>query len=83
MNIDPEDSAYPHGTTAYHGLTKREIFAAMALQGMLSNGFMPDLVTDDCCPENPDGTRAEWNYPKAAVQLADALIAELNRVKPG
>jgi len=46
-----------------HGLTKREYFAAMALQGLLAD---PHATTD-------------IGYPMTAVQLADALIAELNK----
>lgn len=47
-----------------HGLTKRELFAAMAMQGMLANGV--------------DRHAAHVNAIYA-VQHADALINELNR----
>lgn len=49
------------------GLTKREYFAACALQGFIA------------CPNvsGPDKEVAE-----AAVRFADALIAALNEVKP-
>ena len=43
-------------------ITKRELFAAMAMQGMLSNSNVD--VSDEVCA-------------KSAVELADALIAEL------
>lgn len=46
-----------------HGLTKRELFAAMALQGILSNSRIE--VTKETS--------------KLAVVLADALITELNK----
>lgn len=47
------------------GLTKREYFAAMAMQGMLSNGLNP-VVTEQ-------GEMAK------AVRLADALLTELEK----
>lgn len=45
------------------GLTKREYFAAMAMQGLLSNS----------------GTYSERSTPELSVHYADALIAELNK----
>ncbi len=45
------------------GLTKRELFAAMALQGLVSNPQYDATVEDDA---------------KTSVRLADALIKELN-----
>jgi hypothetical protein len=47
------------------GLTKREYFAAMVLQGILARGFNPDLF--------------EKNGSEIAVNWADALINALNR----
>ena len=47
------------------GLTKRELFAAMALQGMLAN---PERIGDK-----------DSGYADYAVHLADALINELNK----
>ncbi len=49
------------------GLTKREYFAARAMQGLLAN---PDVVNNERRP----GTLAGH-----AVDAADALIKELNR----
>lgn len=53
----------PNSGFSQYGLTKRELFAAMAMQGFLSEGCI-NMSTPiaDC-----------------AVQLADALIAELNK----
>jgi hypothetical protein len=48
------------------GLTKREYFAAMALQGLLANSFRS--------PTSYIESNAEY-----AVNYADALIAELNK----
>jgi len=47
------------------GLSKRELFAAMAMQGIVVNGF----------------TTWEAEASKLAVRHADALIAELERTK--
>lgn len=61
----PEDNAFPWDDVGPHpGLTKREYFAAMAMQGMLSN---PAYRTN--CDKI-----AEW-----ALQHAGALIAELSK----
>ena len=49
------------------GLTKRELFAAMAMQGMLSR---PGLVICDVI------------VAAACVESADALLAELAKEKP-
>lgn len=52
-----------------HGLTKREYFAILALQGLLADtgSFFPD--------QQGTGQLAA----QAAVKYADALIAELNK----
>lgn len=59
-----------HATEAqgdYSGLTKREYFAAMAMQGLTSG--------------NEDINRSDFiNYrTERAVQMADALIEQLNK----
>ncbi len=54
----------------YHGgLTKREWFAGMAMQGMIFNG---DAYVDLVLSSNK-------NWSERAVIAADALIAELNK----
>jgi hypothetical protein len=62
--------AYPVKSAAelqYHGLTKRELIAAMAMQGLASVPF--------------DGSSSWKSLPKEdaerAVAYADALLAEL------
>lgn len=66
---DPNSPAYPiprefrHDT--YDGLTKREHFAAMAMQGLLAN---PELSQ-----QSYDTTAA------CAIKQADALLAALNK----
>ena len=72
MNTNPDDAAFsrPFGTdgqcrgsTPEFGLTKREYFAAIAMQGLLANDSYPKA-----------NRTAAW-----AVEQADTLIQELNR----
>ena len=56
----------------YQGLTKREYFAAMAMQGMVANGSSIDIDKD-----YPYQTRA-----KTCILIADALIKALNEIQP-
>lgn len=49
------------------GLSKRELFAAMAMQGHLSN---PEVFKEDW----QNATMVNW-----AVSMADALLAELDK----
>lgn len=55
------------------GLTKRELFAAMMLQGALTTAASPALI---------DMQGAEPAVAEQAVKLADALLAELAKVQP-
>lgn len=57
---------YDHGQFN-PGLSKREILAAMAMQGMLSSGFA-----------DPFHPSSQTVFVKEAVDYADALIAQLN-----
>lgn len=57
----------PVGSTSYPGLTKREYFAALALQGLLAG--------EDPFPEHQ---RPADLQAAVAVMHADALIAALN-----
>jgi len=70
MTIKADDSAYPHreyvSRPFYHGLTKREHFAGLAMQGMLANSAHADQLHND-------DRRADL-----CVVFADALIAALN-----
>ena len=56
-----ETPAMPHDRGGYTGLTKRELFAAMAMQGLLAidADWIPDCVATK------------------AARCADALLAEL------
>lgn len=62
----PQKIEHPDGDIYTKGLTKREYFAAMAMQGLLANGnkFTWATIAVD------------------SVQMADALIAMLYQPKP-
>lgn len=66
MSTHPNQSAFPIGETT-HGLTKRELFAAMAMQGILASPF-------DCGFDKVN---------EIAVVQADGLIAALNKPREG
>lgn len=55
------------------GVTKREQFAAMAMQGFLSNSVMGDCDLH----ENP----ADWikDITESSIEFADALLAQLEK----
>ncbi|MEM1280901.1 MAG: hypothetical protein AAGG53_12990 [Cyanobacteria bacterium P01_H01_bin.152] len=66
-----DESAFPladHGEFLSRGLTKREWFAAMVLQGIVSNNHMYS--------DQPYDVR---DIARSAVSHADALLNELNR----
>ena len=66
MKTEPNDLAYPsENPPVFSGLSKREAFAMAAMQGLLSN------------PEDTD-TSCE-STAECAVEMADVLIAELNK----
>lgn len=75
-NQAEKENAFPHielneytgkPCNQHFGLTKRELFAAMAMQGILAN------------PERIGGKDQELT--QYSVMLADALINELNKEK--
>lgn len=51
-----------------NGMSLRQWYAGMAMQGMLTNGFQPNMVKQT----DP----AAFDYAKAAFEMADAMIAE-------
>jgi hypothetical protein len=62
MNDNKNEPAYP--TESYYGLSKRELFAAMAMQGFISNS-------------NAMGTYED--FARDSVEIAEALIKELEK----
>lgn len=63
MITRPESAAFPYLDGEKAGLTKREYFAAMALQGMLANSNLNWAIKD---------------LAMDAVACADELIGKLN-----
>jgi hypothetical protein len=61
----------------HKGLTKREYFAAMALQGLCASGFF----TDPRLQRQAEGAGSDISVAisVAAVDIADNLIKELNK----
>lgn len=76
--INPEDLAFPingqYFSTTALGLTKREYFAALAMQGIMNNDPRELLRMAD----TNAGTIGEW-IAKNAVTMADTLIVELSK----
>ena len=68
---DPAFTDHPISDQVWTGLTKREYFAAMAMQGLLSSDI----------PESTGNTPADRRsyLARTSIQIADALIAELNK----
>lgn len=66
------DNGTEHETAfeGQHGLTVRQYFAAMAMQGILNNGVMTPYTAKSFEP---------YTVALAAVEQADALIEELNK----
>lgn len=71
MNIKPTDAAFPAPMNASLGLSKREYFAGLAMQGIISNQYIMPRI-----PGN--GNEEKW-IAETAVQQADALIEALNK----
>jgi hypothetical protein len=71
--IDPDGRFQPEYNT---GLTKREYFAALALQGLCLEGAFSKRIDDQC---EKAGTTTSQALAVYAVDLADELIKELNR----
>jgi hypothetical protein len=70
----PEDASYPTSMQQF-GLTKREYFAAMAMQGILSKEAWAERIVSE--QESPDALRVQ--LADASVAMADALITSLNK----
>ena len=67
MSTNKDDCAFPAGKEIHteSGLTKREIFAAMAMQGIISGDINKSSSIE--------------GVSKVSCAFADALIAELNK----
>lgn len=60
---EEETDRVDDGVKIYTGLTKREYFAAMAMQGCIASGFQTSME----------------KQAESAVEAADALITQLNK----
>lgn len=70
-----ESQAFPcDRDNQYWGLTKREYFAAKALQGLLGNP--PHMTTTEALEEK---IWLGYDFAREAAAMADALIAALNK----
>ncbi len=68
----PNDPAFPVSPADYsakHGLTKREYFAAMAMQGLIAG------------LESNISAFIQYNFAIDCIATADALIGALNNTK--
>lgn len=63
------------------GLTKREMFAAMAMQGMLSGVLSSESTAQAACQLSVERGHQHYSglLAVASLKYADALLAELDR----
>ena len=73
--MSANDPAYPTPTDA--GLTKRELFAAMAMQGLLSNPGGPYQSSDTCGWRLVNCTHHQ--LAMECIDMAYALLEELEK----
>ena len=71
MKTKPDDSAVHYLNKDQRGLTKREYFAGLAMQGLLVNVGRNRLTLSD------------GSVSKMALTIADELIEELSGVEAG
>lgn len=62
------------------GLSKREYFAALAMQGLYAGGSIPDLVKF-LEPNAAKHAEVRAAVCKEATNIADALLAELEGIE--
>lgn len=77
--ITGNEPAMPHGAWGQQtgtGLTIRQHFAAMVMQGILSNPVYAQITLDKI----PEHKQAEF-VSQVAIEQADALISELNKTE--
>lgn len=89
---EPNHVAFPNNQSAleFKGLTKREYFAGIALQGLLARPFPNPSETSETSETlafpSPSGMisytfSAPAEVAGYAVRLADALVAELDKTE--
>lgn len=73
MITNANDSIHNSEQGVQDGLTKREYFAAMAMQGFASNPEWAKTITSD------DWDEYKKRLSEASADIADALIEALNK----
>jgi hypothetical protein len=76
MTTYPNDTVVP---AMGDGLTKRELFAAVALHGILVNRELQVCIIEDYIRNNMNNPEATSPLGDAAVGMADELIHSLNK----
>lgn len=77
---------YEHspGASTFHppngGLTKRELFAGLAMQSLLESDAFFNIISQE---SQDAGLTASEGFAKSACLYADALIAELAKERKG
>jgi len=66
-------------TRYYIGMTIREWYAGMALQGILANSQWSLAILKEAKEKGYDQSDT---FAKATIELADAMIAELEKTNP-
>lgn len=66
-----QSSEASHMNEAHHGLTKREYFAAKAMQGLLSNNIYHN-------PNEKHEMISVYDLSRAAIDYADELLKQLD-----
>lgn len=61
MKTEPEDNVYPTLSIQQYGLTKLELFAAMAMQGLLADSDIRHAQVPKIAVEQADALIAELN----------------------
>jgi len=78
MKLNPEDQAFGYASSngETKGMTKREYFIGIALQGVLSSQFVNDSIEQQLMsdPELDEHVMfVDW-----AIAIADSLIIKMN-----
>lgn len=74
----PNDGMLPEGAFGWmNGLTKRELFAAMAMQGIMSSEWFGDHLIKE-----REGLTEEQKVAAKSLRVAEALLAKLEEKAP-
>lgn len=79
MSIKPNDAAFPRVCVdgfETMGLSKREYFAAIAMQGLCASDVIQTYLKEKTRWGTSEGSE---KLAVSAISLADALIEELNK----